>query len=89
MNLLLDLEQMAAILDFLPTMQCLKHHCVGHTMKPYNRHQKYESASIMLKMISIYCLTLGKWRPSWILPTMQCLMLFLTTPLDRVYLKTL
>ena len=25
MNLLLDLEQMAAILDFLPTMQCLKY----------------------------------------------------------------
>ena len=25
MNLLLDLQQMAAILDFLPTMQCLKY----------------------------------------------------------------
>ena len=23
-------------------------------------------------MISIYCLTLNIWRPSWILPTMQC-----------------
>ena len=40
-------------------------------------------------MISIYCLTLEKWRPSWILPTMQCLKLFLTTPLNREYLKTL
>ena len=23
-------------------------------------------------MISIYCLTLNIWRPSWILPTIQC-----------------
>ena len=93
MNLLLDLEQMAAILDFSPTMQCLKyfrqHHCVGHIIKPETIHQKYESASSVLKMISIYCLTLDKWRPSWILPTMQCLKLFLTTPPDRAYLKTL
>ena len=34
-----------------------QHHCVGHTLKPCNRHQKYESASIVLKMISFYCLS--------------------------------
>ena len=94
--LLLDLEHITAILDSLPTMQCLKYFrhylCVGHTLKPYSRHQKYESASIVLKMISIYCLTnkcSDKWRPSWILPTMQCPKLLMTTPLDRAYLKTL
>ena len=43
----------------------------------------------MLKMISFYCLTLDKWRLFWILPTMQCPKLFLTTPLDRAYMKTL
>ena len=60
-----------------------QHHSAGHTLKPYNRHQKYESAYIVLKMISIYCLILDKWRPSWISLTMQCLKLFLTTPLSR------
>ena len=64
-------------------------HCVGHTLKPYNRHQKHESASIVLNNISIYCLTLDKLRPFWILPTMQCRKLFLTTSLDREYPKTL
>ena len=92
MNLLLDLAQMAATLNFSTTIQCLnifrQHHCVRYTLKPYNRTQKYESASIVLKMISIYCLTLNKWRPSWILPTMQCQKLLLTTPLDRAYMKT-
>ena len=52
-------------------------------------HKKYESASFVLKMISIYCLTVDKWRPSWILTTGQCPKLLLTTPLDRAYLKTL
>ena len=37
MNVLPDLEQMVAILDFLPTMQWLRYfqqdHCVGHTLK--------------------------------------------------------
>ena len=55
---------------FLPTMQCLKyfrqHHNVRYTWKPHDGHQKHESASIMSKMISIYCLTLDKWRPYWI-----------------------
>ena len=50
---------------------------------------KNMNLSLVLKNISIYCLTLDKWRPSWILPTMQCPKLFLTTPLDRAYLKTL
>ena len=34
-------------------------------------HLKHESSSIVSKMILIYCFTLGKRRPSWILPTMQ------------------
>ena len=34
--------------------------------KPHDRHQNHESATILRKMISIYCLTLHKWRPSWI-----------------------
>ena len=33
-------------------------------------------------MILIYCLTLEKCRPSWILSTMQCLMYFLASPLQ-------
>ena len=48
------------------------HHYVGHTRKPYSRHQNHESVTILKKMISIYCFTLNIWRPSWILPTMQC-----------------
>ena len=47
----------------------------GHTTisgKPYGRHQNHEYAYVLLKIISIYCLTLYKWRPSWILPRMQC-----------------
>ena len=51
MILLLDLEQMAAILKVLPTMHCLKYfltyHYVRHTWKPHNRHQKHESVSIL------------------------------------------
>ena len=31
-------------------------------------------------MIYILCLTLDNWRPSWILPTLQCLKYFLATP---------
>ena len=69
MHLLLDLEQMAAILDVLRIMQCQKyfwqHHYVRHTWKPHDRHRKHESVSIMSKKICIYCLTLNKW-PSWI-----------------------
>ena len=69
-NLLLDLEQMAAILDISLTMQYLKyfriHHNDRHTRKPHDRHKKQGYASIMVKMISIYCLTLNKWRPSCI-----------------------
>ena len=30
-----------------------------------------QSATILKKMIIIYCLTLNIWQPSWILPTMQ------------------
>ena len=93
MNLLLDLEQMAAIFIIYPECNVLyifrQYHCVGHTLKPYNRYQKYKSASIELKMISIYFFTFDKWRPSCILPTMQCTKLLLTTPPDRAYLKTL
>ena len=39
-------------------------HCVGHTRKPYGRHQQYAFASILSRMMSIYSLTLQKWRPS-------------------------
>ena len=45
---------------------------VGRPWKHHGRHQNHESATIPKKMISIYCLTLSTWRPSWILPTMQC-----------------
>ena len=31
---------------------------VSGILKPYNSHQKHESASIVLKNISMYCLTL-------------------------------
>ena len=48
-------------------------HYVGRTRKPHGKHQNHESATILKKMTSIYCLTLNIWRPSWILPTMQCL----------------
>ena len=65
---------MAAILDISLTMQYLKyfrqHHNVRHTWKPHDRHtKKQEYASIMSKMISIYCLTLNKWRPTCIFYT--------------------
>ena len=43
-----------------------QHHYVRHTWKPHDGHQRDESASIMSKMILIYCLSLNKWRPSWI-----------------------
>ena len=42
---------MAAILDFLPTMHCLKYFPTTPLCRAqlYNRNQKYESASIVLK----------------------------------------
>ena len=43
-----------------------QYHYVRHTWTPQDKHQKHEYASIMSKMISIYCLTFDKWRPSWI-----------------------
>ena len=39
----------------------------GIPEKPYGRHQNKKFASFLSKMISIYCLTLHKWRTSWIL----------------------
>ena len=60
----------------LPTMQCQKYFLTRPLCracpKPYRRHQNHEYFTILKKMISIYCLTLNIWRPSWILPTMQC-----------------
>ena len=56
-------------------------HCMHNTISnvarltsvvPEDRHQNHESTSILKKIISIYCLTLNKWPPSWILPAMQC-----------------
>ena len=38
----------------------IRRHCVGYTLKPYNRHEKHECASIVLQMISLYSLTLDK-----------------------------
>ena len=64
-NLLLDPEQMAAILDFLLTMQCRKYFLTTPQCPVYLK-TPHESASNMSKMISISCLTLKKWRPSWI-----------------------
>ena len=62
----------------------------GIPEKPHDECLKHEFACIILKMIWIYCLTLNKWRPSWIfLPTMQCLKYLLTTPLCTAYLKNL
>ena len=43
-----------------------------HFIFHFGRHHNHESANILKKMISIYCLTLYIWQPSWILPTMQC-----------------
>ena len=48
-----------------------------------------KSSSMLPKMTFIHCLTLYKWQPSWILPTMQCAKYFLTTPLCRECPKTL
>ena len=63
----------------LPTMLCHTVFCghttvhyVGRTRKLYAKHQNHESATILKKLISIYCLTLNIRRPSCILPTMQC-----------------
>ena len=43
-NLLFDLEKMAAILDFLPTMSKIfsDNATVSGILKPYNSHQKHE-----------------------------------------------
>ena len=75
-NLLLDREQISAILDFTHNAMSWSifrtYHLVGRSKKSHGRHQNYESATILKKIISIYCLTLNIWRPSWILPTMQC-----------------
>ena len=40
--------------------------------KTHCRQQNHESATILEKIISIYCFTLNIWRPSWISPTMKC-----------------
>ena len=67
---------MTVILNFLPTMQCLKYFFTTPLCPAYLKTPGYTPkntfAFIMAKIISIYCLTLDKWRPSWILPTMQC-----------------
>ena len=76
-NLLFDLENMTAILDFTYNAMSYStfwtYHFVGRTRKSHGRHQNHESATILKKMISIYCLTLNIWRPCWILHTVQCL----------------
>ena len=64
-------------LGFYPQCNVLKYLlavplCRAYQKIPHGRHQNHESATILKKMISIYCLTLNVWRPSWILPTMQC-----------------
>ena len=69
-NLLFDLEQMAAILDFCP--QCLKCFVTAPLCrtcpKHYSRHQNHKSVFFMSKIIYIYCLSLHKWQTYWILP---------------------
>ena len=39
---------------------------MSHIHENHDTHKKHKSASFMSKMISIYCLTLDKWRPYWI-----------------------
>ena len=64
-SLLFDLAQMAASW-ILITMQCLKYIIATPLCRAYPRHQTHESASILFKIIYIYCLTLQKWRQSCI-----------------------
>ena len=55
----------------------LSGHTTITTLKPYVRYQNHEYyAYVLLKIISIYCLTLHKWGPSWILPRRQCSNIF-------------
>ena len=66
-NLLLNLEQMAAILDFLPTMQYLIYLPTTPQYPAFlKRHKNTNMPLLYWKMIPVYSLTLNKWRPSWI-----------------------
>ena len=73
-HVLLDLEQMAVILDFLLTMQFLKYFSTTPLCPAYLKTPGYTPKNTLafIMSISIYFLTSDKWRPSWILPTMQC-----------------
>ena len=66
-NLLFNLAQIAAILDFTQnTMSkntfCPHHYMSGIPEKPFGRHPNHESL-YSVEIISIHCLTLHKWRP--------------------------
>ena len=44
----------------------LLHHYVRHNWSSCARHQNQESATILSKIIALYCFILYKWRPFWI-----------------------
>ena len=67
-SLLFDLALIAVILDF--THNALSKVPVGHkTMSGIDKNPMVDTKVMnFVKIISIYRLTLHKWRPSWILP---------------------
>ena len=52
---------------------------VGHTLKTIWSTPKSRIGLYSVKNLSIYSLTLHRWRPSWNLPTTQCLKYVLVT----------
>ena len=94
MNLLLDLEQMAAILNVSPTMHCLKYFlttplCTAYLKTPIidtkTRIYLYYVENDMNLLLDLEQMA----AILDFLPTMQCLIYFPTTPLCRTYPKTL
>ena len=69
---------MVATLDF--THNAMEKVRSGHTRMSDILENHMVHTKIKL-VISIHCFTLHKWRPSWILFTVQCLKYFLTTSL--------
>ena len=89
MNLWHDLEQMAAILNFLPTMQCLKYYLTRPLSTAYPRTPWIRICLYYVENDMNLLLYLEQMDAiSNFLPTMQWLKYFLTTPLCTAYLKT-
>ena len=67
---------MAAILDFTRNaITKAPHPYVRHALKPYGTHRVMILLLFYIKTKwyqFLYCFTLHKYRPSWILLTMQC-----------------